>query len=133
MQAVETKAPIAKKSSMKKAPATKKGKKAEPEAPQLTGPQKAQAGLKALVPPKFQGESHLKGLYIALRAASRHPEEGCSLAAITTETMIGKVQLEEYLTVLSRCGQLTKVRTTGLKFKVCPGSVLEAAGVGEEE
>lgn len=112
---------------MKKAPVPKRtgGKKAADE-PVLTGPQRAQAALKALVPAKFQGEVHLKHMYRAMHAVGKH-EDGASVASIATDTMIGKVQLDEYLTVLSRCGQLTKNRANGLRYTVSQGSVLGGA------
>jgi hypothetical protein len=117
---------------MKKAPVPKRtgGKKVAAE-PVLTGPQRAQAALKALVPAKFQGEGHLKHMYRAMQAVGKH-EDGASVASIATDTMIGKVQLDEYLTVLSRCGQLSKNRTNGLRYTVSKGSVLEGAATDAE-
>lgn len=118
---------------MKKVPAAAKkgGKKAAEEPPKLSGAQRAQAALKELVPAKFHGEAHLKGMYRTMQAASKHAE-GASVAAISTDTMIGKVQLDEYLTVLARCGQLSKNRTQGLKYVLAAGNCLEAAGPADD-
>lgn len=78
--------------------------------PELTGPQKAQAALQEMIPNKFNSEGHLRQIYLVLVAACKE-EDGSSVPKLACETGLGRVQLQEYLTVLVRCNQLLKMRT----------------------
>mmetsp|Transcript_23603 Transcript_23603/g.58320 ORF Transcript_23603/g.58320 Transcript_23603/m.58320 type:complete len:227 (-) Transcript_23603:470-1150(-) len=112
----------------KKAKGSAKKRKAvvEKKEPELTGPAKVQAELKAMIPPKFHTEGHLKQIYQVLKAACKD-QDGASVPKLTCDTGLGRVQLEEYLAVLVRCNQLLKMRVKGLKFVGNTGNLLETS------